>query len=157
MEKIYLTAEGFAKLEAELKELEGPRRWTVIQAIKVAREHGDLSENAEYDAAKEEQAKLELRIHQLQDQLSKAQVIDKSKIPEGKLSVGQRVQLLDLNNQEELEYFLVAPPEADFERARISIASPIGKGLVGKKIGEEVEIRIPAGTRRYRILSADLA
>lgn len=157
MEKVYLTAEGHAKLQAELAELMGPKRRAITQAIQVAREHGDLSENAEYDAAKEEQAKLELRIHQLQDQLAKAQIIDKAHIPEGKISVGQRVVLQDLNTQDQLVYFLVSPQEADFEQGRISVASPVGKGLVGKRVGEEIEIRIPAGIRRYRVLSAELA
>jgi len=156
MEKIFLTPEGYQKLKDELEQLQGPRRREIVQAIQVAREHGDLSENAEYDAAKEEQAKLERRIHQLQDQLAKAQIIDKSNIPEGKISMGQHVRLQDLNTQEKLEYFLVAPQEADFENNRISVTSPIGKGLIGKKIGEEVEIRIPAGIKCYKILSAEL-
>lgn len=157
MEKVYLTPEGYAKLQAELAELMGPRRRVVTQAIQVAREHGDLSENAEYDAAKEEQAKLELRIHQLQDQLAKAQVIDKAHIPEGRVSVGQRVVLQDLNTQEEVVYMLVSPQESNFEQGRISVTSPVGKGLVGKKVGEDIEIRIPAGVRRYRVLSAEMA
>lgn len=157
MDKVYLTPEGYDQLQAELAELVGPKRRAVTHAIQVAREHGDLSENAEYDAAKEEQAKLELRIHQLQEQLAKAQVIDKAHIPEGKLSVGQRVVLQDLNSQTEVVYFLVSPQEADFGRGKISVTSPVGKGLVGKRVGEEVEIRIPAGVRRYRVLSAELA
>ncbi len=156
MTDIYLTPEGLKKLQAELSELTGPKRRMVIQAVQVAREHGDLSENAEYDAAKEEQAKLELRISQLQDQLSNAQIIDKSKIPEGKISIGQKVKLLDLNSKTEVEYFLVSPAESDFEQGKISNTSPIGKGLVGQKIGDTVEIRIPAGVRKYQIISSEM-
>ncbi|MBN1595417.1 transcription elongation factor GreA [candidate division FCPU426 bacterium] len=153
MEKVYLTAEGYQKLKAELEHLQGPRRREVVQAIQTAREHGDLSENAEYDAAKEEQAKLEFRISQLQEQLAKAQVIDKTHIPDGRVSQGQQVRVLDLQTQEEMEYYLVAPAESDFAKQRISVTSPIGKGLIGKKIGDEVEIKIPAGVKRYRIIS----
>ncbi len=156
MPDIYLTPEGLLKLQNELKELTGPRRRMVIQAVQVAREHGDLSENAEYDAAKEEQGKLEYRIHQLQDQLSNAKIIDKSKIPEGKISIGQRVRLRDLGTQEELEYVLVSPAESDFENGKISNTSPIGRGLVGQKIGATVEIRIPAGVRCYEIISSEM-
>ena len=156
MEKVFLTPEGYEKLKKEFQYLQGPRRREIVQAIQVAREHGDLSENAEYDAAKEEQAKLELRIGKLQEQLSKAQIIDKSNIPEGKISIGQRVRLQDLNTQDEMEYFLVAQEEADFENNKISVTSPVGKGLVGKKVGDELEIRIPAGSKRYKVLSAKM-
>ncbi len=155
MEKIFLTPEGLEKLNHELAVLTGTRRREVTQAIKVAREHGDLSENAEYDAAKEEQAKLEWRISQLQDQLAKARCIDKSSIPAGQISIGQRVRLQDIDRNVELEYVLVSPAEADFEQGRISITSPIGKGLVGRKVGESVEIKIPAGLQRYRIISVE--
>jgi transcription elongation factor GreA len=156
MPDVYLTPEGLEKLQAELKELTGPKRRAVILAVQTAREHGDLSENAEYDAAKEEQGKLEMRIYHLQEQLSQAKIIDKSKIPEGKISIGQRVRLQDLATEAELEYQLVSPAESDFENGKISNTSPIGRGLVGQKIGETVEIRIPAGVRRYRILSAEM-
>jgi transcription elongation factor GreA len=157
MSVIYLTPEGFEKLKQELLQLKGPRRKMVIQAVQTAREHGDLSENAEYDAAKEEQAKLEHRIHTLEDQLANAKIIDKSNIPEDKLSIGQRVRLRDLSSNEELEYQLVSPPESDFTAGKISVTSPIGRGLVGQKVGDRVEIRIPAGTRKYEILSAEIA
>lgn len=157
MSDVYLTPEGLERLRRELAELKGPRRREVISAVQVAREHGDLSENAEYDAAKEEQAKLEMRIHQLEEQLGRAKVIDRAHIPEGRISIGQRVRLQDLASQEEVEYVLVAPPESDFESGRISITSPIGKGLLGQQIGATVEILIPAGTRRYRVVSAEIA
>jgi transcription elongation factor GreA len=156
MTDVYLTPEGLEKLQKELQELIGPKRRAVILAVQTAREHGDLSENAEYDAAKEEQGKLEARISQLQDQLAHAKIIDKSKIPEGKISIGQRVRLLDLATQTELEYLLVSPAESDFENGKISNTSPVGRGLVGQKIGDTVEIRIPAGVRRYRVLSAEM-
>jgi len=156
MTDVYLTPEGYERLKKELDELKGPRRRMVIQAVQTAREHGDLSENAEYDAAKDEQAKLELRIHRLHEQLSHAKLIDKANIPEGKLSIGQRVRLRNLENQEEVEYVLVAPAESDFDAGRISVTSPIGRGLVGQKIGSQVEICIPAGVCRYEILSAEI-
>ncbi|MCK5218837.1 transcription elongation factor GreA [bacterium] len=155
MENIFLTPEGLEKLKNELDLLTGTRRREITQAIKTAREHGDLSENAEYDAAKEEQAKLELRISQLHDQLTKARCIDKSSIPAGQISIGQRVRLQDIDRNVELEYILVSPAEADFEKDRISITSPIGKGLVGKKVGESVEIKVPAGQQHYRIISIE--
>lgn len=157
MSDVYLSPEGYEKLRKELEELKGPRRKQVIHAVQVAREHGDLSENAEYDAAKEEQAKLELRIHNLTEQLANAKMIDRAHIPEGKISIGQRVRLRDLATQEELEYALVSPPESDFDAGKISVTSPIGKGLVGQKVGATVEIRIPAGIRRYEILGAEIS
>ncbi len=157
MTDVYLTPEGLERLSRELAELKGPKRREIISAVQVAREHGDLSENAEYDAAKEEQAKLELRIHQLEEQLSRAKVIDRAHIPEGRISIGQKVRLQDLASQEEVEYLLVAPADSDFEAGRISVTSPIGKGLLGQKIGATVEIRIPAGTRCYRVVSAEIA
>lgn len=157
MEKIYLTPDGYNRLKSELEHLQGPRRREITQAIQVAREHGDLSENAEYDAAKEEQAKLELRISQLQEQLASAVIIDKSHMPTDRVSVGQRVKLRDLKTEAELDYVLVSPAEADFEMGRISITSPVGKGLVGRKVGEEIEIKIPAGTKRYQVLSIESA
>ncbi len=157
MSDIYLTPEGYEKLKQELEELQGPRRRQIVQAVQTAREHGDLSENAEYAAAKEEQAKLELRINRLHEQLSRAKLLDRSKIPEGKLSLGQRVRLLDLNSLEEFEYVLVAPAEADFTSGKISVTAPIGKGLLGRVVGDEVEIRIPAGVRRYRVLTVEIA
>jgi transcription elongation factor GreA len=157
MDKIYLTPEGYNKLQAELQELKGPRRREVTQAIQVAREHGDLKENAEYDAAKEEQAKMEYRISQLQDQLASAVIIDPSHVPTDRISVGQRVRLRDLKSENEFDYILVSPAEADFEQGRISITSPVGKGLVGRKVGEEVEIKIPAGIQRFRVLEIGAA
>lgn len=157
MSDMYLTPEGYEKLKQELQELKGPRRKQVIQAVQTAREHGDLSENAEYDAAKEEQAKLELRIHQMEDQLAHAKIIDKAHIPEGKLSIGQRVRLRDAGTGEEMEYLLVSPAESDFDAGKISVTSPIGKGLIGQKVGSTVEIRIPAGTCKYEILAAEIA
>ena len=154
---VHLTEEGLERLRRELEHLKGPRRREVIQAVKTAREHGDLSENAEYDAAKEEQGKLEARIGQLEEQLSRAVVIDKAKIPEDRISIGKTVRLQDRDTGETLTYTLVSPQEADFEAGRISMTSPVGKGLIGKQAGVTVDIRIPAGVRRYTILSVTLA
>ncbi len=155
--KVYLTQEGFEKMQEELNYLRGPKRREITEAIKVAREHGDLSENAEYDAAKEEQAKLELRIQQLQTQLASAQIIDRSNIPEGKVSVGQKVKVKDLGNDDIYEYTMVVPAEADFDAGKLSATSPIGKGLIGHVIGEVIEIKIPAGLKKYEILDIVLA
>jgi len=141
MERLFLTQEGFDKLKEELAFLQGPKRREIIRAIQVARDHGDLSENAEYDAAKEEQAKLELRISQLQSQLAKAQVIDKANIPEGKISLGQQVRLQDLNSQEEIFYALVAPEESDFENNRISVTSPLAGDSLVKKSGKKLLLK----------------
>jgi transcription elongation factor GreA len=157
MSDVFLTPEGFDKLKRELDELKGPRRKQIIHAVQTAREHGDLSENAEYDAAKEEQAKLEMRIHRLTDQLAHAKIIDKNHIPDDKLSIGQRVRLRNLATNEELEYLLVSPAEADFAAGKISVTSPIGRGLIGQKIGSTVAIHIPAGMCQYEILSAEIA
>ncbi len=156
MSEVYLTPEGFERLRRELEELKGPKRREVIQAVKTAREHGDLSENAEYDAAKEEQGKLERRIHHLETELAQAKMIDKTKIPEGKISLGQTVQLRDLDSGEDSRFCLVAPAEADFDAGKISVTSPLGRGLVGHSVGTEVEIQVPAGRRRYRILASEM-
>lgn len=156
-EKVYLSQEGYDKMQAELLHLQGPKRREITEAIKVAREHGDLSENAEYDAAKEEQAKLELRIQQLQTQLATAQIIDKSNIPKGKVSVGQKVKIKDLKTDMEFEYTIVVAAEADFDAGKLSVSSPIGKGLIGHQVGDKVEINIPAGAKKYEILNIELS
>lgn len=156
-ESMYLSQKGYDKIQEELQLLQGPKRREITEAIKVAREHGDLSENAEYDAAKEEQAKLEMKIQQLQSQLATAKIIDKSNIPEGKVSVGQRVKLKDLKTDEELEYTLVVAAEADFDAGKLSVSSPIGKGLIGHQVGDVVQIKIPAGSRKYEILTIELS
>lgn len=149
---IYLTRERMAELEQELKELRIHGRADVIQKIQEARGHGDLSENAEYDAAREAQAHLELRIAKLEETLARARVIDAADLPNDKIYILSLVKLQDLRSKEVIEYRLVAPEEADFDKNKISVTSPIGKGLLGKTAGETVSIKVPAGTLQYKIL-----
>jgi len=151
MGHINLTRDGEKKLHEELNHLKGVRRPQVINAISEARRKGDLSENAEYDAAREEQRFLESRIHQLEGMVRSVRIIDESRIPDDKAYIGARVDLEDLASGEELFYILVNEVEADFKARKISTVSPIGKALLGKSAGDTVEIRIPRGTLRYKI------
>lgn len=149
---IYLTRERLTELEQELKDLRINGRADVIQKIAEARGHGDLSENAEYDAAREAQAHLEFRISKLEETLARARVIDAADLPNDKIYILSLVKLQDPKTKEVIEYRLVAPEEADFDKNKISVTSPIGKGLLGKKEGETVSIKVPAGTLQYKIL-----
>ena len=149
---IYLTRERMTELEQELKDLRGSGRADVIAKIAEARGHGDLSENAEYDAAREAQAHLEFRIAKLEETLARARVIDAADLPNDKIYILSLVKLQDQKTKEVIEYRLVAPEEADFDKNKISVTSPIGKGLLGKKPGETVNIKVPAGTFTYKIL-----
>ena len=152
MSEVYLSRDGYAKLKEELKELKETERPTVRQALQRAREFGDLSENAEYAAAKERLMFLEQRISKLEDTLSRTTLLENEAIPEDKVYIGATVDLVDLKRDRELTYMLVAPEEADFETGKISTTSPIGKGLLGHSEGEEVEIKVPAGVLHYRIV-----
>lgn len=152
MSEVYLSRDGHAKLKDELKELKEKERPEVRQSLQRAREFGDLSENAEYAAAKERLMFLEQRIHKLEDTLSRTTLLENEAIPEDKVYIGATVELEDLNKKRELTYMLVAAEEADFEAGKISTTSPIGKGLLGHSEGEEVEIQVPAGKLRYRIV-----
>ena len=148
---VHLTQQGLEKLQAELKYLKTVKRREVIEAIATARAKGDLRENAEYDAAREAQGFLEKRIAELSDQLSHVDIIDESKIDQSKAFLGATVSLKDLNNNKDLTYVLVSKEEADFKAGRISTDSPVGKALLGKSAGETVEVKIPAGTLKYKI------
>ena len=152
MSEVYLSREGYQKLQAELKELKGTERPIVRAALQYAREFGDLSENAEYAAAKERLVFLEQRINRLEETLSRATLIENENIPDDKVYIGATVELLDLKQKKEFTYTLVAPEEADFEQGKISTVSPIGQGLLGHEEGEEVEIEVPAGRLEYRIV-----
>ena len=152
MASIYLTREGRDKLETELHELKTKERTKVKQKIAEARDKGDLSENAEYDAAKEEQARLESKIGRIQDQLSRAMVVDDQQFPAGEVAIGRTVELEDITSGRKLTYRLVSEAESDFAAGMISTSSPVGKGLVGNTQGDEVKITVPAGTKHYRIL-----
>ncbi|MCH5164289.1 MAG: transcription elongation factor GreA [Clostridiales bacterium] len=145
-----LTLEDIKELEAELEELKVHGRAEMAEKIRVAREFGDLSENAEYDIAKEEQAKMEARIAEIEAKLRNAQIYEKSK--SDKVGLGHTVKLLDLDTNEELTYDIVGSHQANPVENRISNDSPVGKALIGKKRGDEVEIKVKAGVVRFRIL-----
>jgi transcription elongation factor GreA len=148
----YLTREGHEKLRKKLEHLTKVRRKEIIVDLKRAREHGDFSENAEYDSAKDAQALNEKMIAELQRDLASAQILDDKKIARDKVLLGATVKLKDMVLEKELEYMVVSELEADFSRGRISVTSPIGRGLLGKKENEEVEIQAPANVLKYKIL-----
>lgn len=151
-ENVYLTRERLVALEQELHELKTNGRKVMAQKIADARGHGDLSENAEYDAAKEEQQHLELKINKLEITLSRAKIIEAKDLPNDKIYILSRVKLRDLKTKDEFEYLLVSPEESDFEENKISVTSPIGKALLGRTKGETLEIKVPAGVLKYKIL-----
>jgi transcription elongation factor GreA len=152
MEKIPLTAAGFARLEKELKQLKSVERPYIINQISEARAHGDLSENAEYHAAKEKQSFVEGRIQELEAVVSRAEVIDIKALKSDTVKFGATVKLVDEENEEEITYQLVSEYEADIKQNLISITAPIGRALIGKKVGVSVEVASPKGARFYEIL-----
>jgi len=152
MERVYLTQEGYDKLAEELEELRTRRRKEISQAIEHARSLGDLKENAEYHAAKEAMAYNEKRIKELEDKLSRAEIIEKGQIAADKAYIGAKLRLKDLKTEEEVEYVLVSPEEADPLKDCISVSSPVGKVLLGRSQGEIVEITVPAGILKYQII-----
>ena len=149
---IFLTQKGYEKLKEELDFLKHDKRRQVAKQLEKARAMGDLSENAEYDAAKEAQAHLEKKIRELEDKLSRARIIEHENIPSDKVYVGAKVKLLDKDTDEVLEYLMVSPPEADYAQNKLSMESPIGKALMGHKVGDVIEIKVPAGLLTYQIL-----
>ena len=152
MEKIPMTRAGFDQLDEELRELKGTERPAVIRAIAEAREHGDLSENAEYHAAREKQSFVEGRIKELEMIISRAEVIDTSKLS-GSVKFGARVTLVDEDTDEERSYQLVGEQEADLERGLLNVRSPLARALIGKDEGDSVEVQTPGGQKSYEILS----
>jgi len=153
--EVYLTKEGFEKLRDALENLKTKERRKIAKAIQEARLQGDLSENAEYDAAKDAQAHNEAKIAGLESKLSHVRLIDDEDIPKDKVFIGAKVTLHDLDTDEKSVYMLVSSEEANYEEGKISISSPVGKGLLGHKAGEEVEIEVPAGTLIYKILKIE--
>ncbi len=149
----YYTREGLKKLKDELNHLKDIERPKASNAIAEARDKGDLSENAEYDAAKEAQGMLEMKISKMEDVVANARLIDESQLDLSKVLVLSKVTIKNLNNQMEMNYTLVAESEADLKTGKISVNSPIGKGLLGKKVGEIAEINVPNGTLKFEILS----
>ena len=154
MEKIPMTAGGYAALEAELKRRMAEERPRIIQAISEARSHGDLSENAEYHAAKERQSFIEGRIAELESKLSNAQIIDPVELDaEGRCVFGATVELEELETGESMTYQIVGEDEADIKQGMISISSPTARALIGKSVGDIAEVQAPGGLREYEILS----
>ncbi|MBN1354428.1 MAG: transcription elongation factor GreA [Candidatus Omnitrophica bacterium] len=152
MDNIYLTPEGYEKIRKEIEHLKKTKRKKLSKAIEEARSHGDISENAEYDAAKEAMALNEKKIAELEERLGRAQILDESRIPKDEALIGATVKLKDTDSGEIMQYTLVSELEADYSQGKISVTSPIGKGLLGHKKSEIVEIEVPAGTLRYKIL-----
>ncbi len=148
----YYTKEGLEKLKKELEHMKHVERPKISQQIAEARDKGDLSENAEYDAAKEAQGLLEMKISKLEDTLANARLMDSSKIDTSKVMVLATVKIKNTKNGMELSYKLVSESEADLKNGKISVSSPIGKGLTGKKVGEVAEIQTPAGKMEFEIL-----
>jgi transcription elongation factor GreA len=152
MDKVPMTAEGHAAIDAELKRLKSVERPSVIQAISEARQHGDLSENAEYHAAKERQSFIEGRLAELEDKLARAQVIDVSRLSGNTVKFGATVTVLDEDSGEKANYKIVGEDEADVRAGKISISSPIARAMIGKEVGDVVEVAAPGGAKSYEIL-----
>jgi transcription elongation factor GreA len=155
--KVPMTPEGHTRMQEELKRLKSVDRPKVVQDIATARDHGDLSENAEYHAAKEKQGFIEGRIKELEDKLSRAEVIDPTKLSGNRIAFGARVKVSVSDDKEkeleaEVQYRLVGPDEADLAQGTISVTSPLGRALIGREIGDQVRVKMPAGMRVYEIL-----
>ena len=155
MQKIPMTAEGHKALDEELKHLKSVERPAVIQAISEAREHGDLSENAEYHAAKERQGWIEGRVQELEDKLARAQVIDTSKMSGDTVKFGATVTVLDEDTEKEATYKIVGEDESDVKSGKISLSSPISRALINKETGDVVEVNAPGGVKSYEILKVE--
>ena len=152
MDKMPITAKGLASLEDELKRRQQQDRPRIIEAIAEARSHGDLSENAEYHAAKENQSLNEGRIQELESMISRADIIDVSKLSGDKVKFGATVKLVDEDTEQERTYQIVGEPEADVKSGRLSIGSPIARALIGKGVGDTVEVTTPGGGKSYEIV-----
>lgn len=152
MSKFPMTAAGFARLEEEYKRLKNVDRPEVIVAIAEARDHGDLSENAEYHAARERQSFIEGRVAELEDKISRAEVIDVSKLSGKAIKFGARVTLADQDTDEESTYQIVGAEEADIDKGRLSVTSPLARALIGKQTGDSIEVTTPRGSKAYEII-----
>ncbi len=152
---VYLTQERLLEIENEVRELKTNGRKEMANTIAEARSYGDLSENAEYDAAKDAQGLLELKISKLEDILSRAQIVNSSNLPEDEVHILSTVVVKNLNNQKEFTYTLVSQEEADFQQGKIALTSPVGQALMGKKLGEIVQANVPAGVIKFEILNID--
>ncbi len=152
---VYLTKERLVEIEKELKKMKTTGRKEMANKIATARAHGDLSENAEYDAAKEEQGLFELKINKMEDMLSRVRVIDKSQFSNDQVHILSKVKIKNLKTKKSFEYLLVSAEDADFQQGKISVTSPVGKGLMGAKLGEKVKVNAPAGLLEFEILSIE--
>ncbi|CAO4138067.1 Transcription elongation factor GreA [Methylorubrum aminovorans] len=155
IDKLPITARGYAALEEELKQRQQVERPRIIQAISEARALGDLSENAEYHAAKEAQSHNEGRVLELESMIARAEIIDTSKLSGSKIKFGARVKLVDEDTEEEKTYQLVGEPEADVREGRVSISSPIARALIGKTVGDTVEVTTPGGGKSYEVVAVE--
>jgi transcription elongation factor GreA len=153
MQKIPMTASGFDRLTNELRHLKSVERPAIIKAISEARDHGDLSENAEYHAAKERQGWIEGRVAELEDKLGRAEVIDVARLSGDRVQFGATVELEDEDSGEKLTYQIVGADESDIRSGRLSITSPLGRALIGKSEGDEVDVKTPGGPRTYEVVS----
>jgi transcription elongation factor GreA len=151
-----MTEEGLAKLKKELEHLMSVERPAISQQIAEARDKGDLSENAEYEAAKEAQGLLEMRIAKLEDMVASARIIDESKINTSQVQILNKVKIKNTKNNQQVEYMLVSESESDIKNGKISVATPIAKGLLGKKVGDVVNIKVPSGLMSFEILEISL-
>ena len=152
MEMKYYTKEGLEKLKEDLNKLKTIERHAISQQIAEARDKGDLSENAEYDAAKNAQSMLEMKISKLEDLISNAKIIDESKLDNSKVFILSKVKIKNLKNNAVITYSLVPESEADLKKGKISVTSPIAKGLLGKKVGDQAEIKVPSGVIIFKII-----
>ena len=155
-EYLYLTTEGLQKLKEEIEKLTGVERPAITKLIADARDKGDLSENAEYAAAKEAQGMLELKISKLEDTLSKARLIDESKIDTSTVQILNKVKIRNRKNKQVMEYMLVSETEANLKEGKIAVNSPIARGLLGTKVGDVVDINVPSGVIPFEILEISL-
>lgn len=153
--EVYLTKEGFEKLQQELERLKTVERSRISKAIGEARLLGDISENAEYDSAKDAQAHCEARIAELEEKLARVRIIENENIPKDKAFIGAMVTLIDMDTEAEERYTLVSHEEANYEQGKISIQSPIGKALLGKGLKDVVSINVPAGVLKYKIIKIE--
>ena len=155
VEKVPVTTKGYTALNEELKDLKSVQRPDVIRAIAEAREHGDLSENAEYHAARERQSFIEGRIKELEGIISRADVIDPTKLSGDAIKFGATIGLVDEDTDEEATYQIVGEPEADIESGKLNMRSPLARALIGKEVGDSVEVMTPGGGKSYEILSVE--
>src|SRR5205807_4170766 len=156
-DRIPMSKEGYDKLKAQLDKMKNEDMPRIAEQIALARGFGDLSENAEFDAAVESQGMLQARINDLQDKIGRAMIVDKSTLPTDRVVFGSRVRVLDLELNDEEDFILVGPGDEDYDQNKILLTSPIGQGLVGKKLGDVVEVPVPRGTLKLRIVNISLA